>query len=506
MSVPLDIDHRIVVYTTKNDPLPAKFHPLLAAHLDSLRSHITDLDAAIVNLEEKLAQREGELEELRIQLAQQIEAKDRHVASCRVLESTTSVIRRLPPEIIAMIFTSIPNESWTGTSARDLCRACAVSMFWRRTALSTPTLWRRFKIMLCNFSDATVTSPEEARLLFSNTLDMWFSRAGEGADVDLWLNQGNGLKYLVGRHIINWIVASRFKLASLKLDWIPLQHPDLRSLLLTNCPSLHTTRTLSFLLPSLSISTPTIIDGGSTLPRLRDLAISAQSGVNTLPMHLAHPCLSKLKLEDLALRHHELPILLHGLPSLQQLELVYCAADENEPAPPEFLRFTHHSINTLILYECLTLADFFDGLSCPILDKVKIDSGRFLDESTSREENIDINDACAFGRFLKRSQPSHLVLQLGAQLPPTFLNGIFNTSGSTIKALELESSVSLPLDVEEPEVRLFIPSSIRSIHNFEEMSDEEAASWNHELSLSFEDGQNEALSITFGRATERSGE
>ncbi|KAH6908910.1 hypothetical protein BKA70DRAFT_1279087 [Coprinopsis sp. MPI-PUGE-AT-0042] len=509
MPLALDVDPRILPFIHNNDPLPSKLKPVLDAHLGTLRNRVPACDALIGEIEEgiagcqhKMREMEKQIEDLQMQLRRQMEARDELNASMQVLASTTSVVRRLPPEIVASIISFSVLEGWADFNERYLCNACAVSRLWRNTALSTPSLWRFLEISLYRFSKGR--SIYEARLHFSNTLDLWFSRGGEGAEVSLWLQPGGRHRGgLAVRDVIDWVLTSRFKFGSLKLEFNPIYFPEFQSLLSTNTPSLHQMQDISFHLPEVPspasqvVVLPTI-DVGSTLPKLDALRFSGDTGPKILPAVFSHPSITKLEIAAVTLRPFELSAVLRVLPSLQSLELSYCAiqtvggATRTQVASP----VVHRCLREFILYD--GIFNYFDGLSCPALERFDLDSDTY-NGLTSAPEELDDHCAHALGSLLHGSKTPNLSLHLGAQFPTRFLNGVFKASHSTIKTLRLHSSLSLPLDIGEDGVRLAIPSSVQSIHNPECMSEEESASWNQKLALCLDDPPSQALSVIFGQ-------
>ncbi|KAH6908911.1 hypothetical protein BKA70DRAFT_254638 [Coprinopsis sp. MPI-PUGE-AT-0042] len=510
MSLTVDVDPRILPYISNNDPLPLKLGPVLNGHLDVVRHRVAACSANIRGMAEQIMDRqrkiralEEEIETLRTELLHQKDVKDKHNATIRALAGTTSIVRRLPPEIVASIISFSVVEGWAGFSEQYLCNASAVSKLWRSTTLSTPSLWRFLSVSLDRFSNGR--SRDQAWCLFSSTLDLWFSRGGEGAKVSLWLDPARGGGLLVS-DIIGWILSSRFKFASLKLENIALSFPELQCLLSNNTPSLHETQDLSLYLPTpwevwadfSDLVAP--IDIGLTLPKLKELTLAIAPVFGVIPARFIHPGLTKLEPTHVRLRDTELTTLLKGLPSLQSLQLScsYGSAmriqSADEPRAKVVLSLTHRSLREIIIYD--GIPDFFDGLSCPALEFFYLDSDSALHGLSSGREARP-GDAQALGTFLHRSKPSNLSLHLGAQFTSTFLNEVFQASGSAIEALHLRSSVSLPLEVSDEGIRLAIPSSVQSICVEEWMPEEECTAWNQKLELSLDDPPNLVLTVTF---------
>ncbi|KAH6908865.1 hypothetical protein BKA70DRAFT_1479535 [Coprinopsis sp. MPI-PUGE-AT-0042] len=505
----MDIDPRVSPYTRNNDPLPVTLKPILDTHLDAAKARISACNARIGEVKEGISNRlrrikdlEMEVKDLQMELKQQTEARDGYNSAILRLVSTTSVVRQLPPEIIASVIGFSVGEGVIGFNERYLLDACGVSKLWRNTALSTPTLWKTLTVELDRFSNRR--SHEQAKNIFKSTLDLWFSRGGEGAGVDLCLRlvekEGPSLPPC---NIIEWILASRFKFASLEFDDVDLGLPELRLLLSTQALSLHRTERLSLdllpLRPPASQVIPTI-DARSTLPKLDDLKLSGDDRIGLLPSLIIHPTLTKLHLYSVALPTGQLLEIMRGLPSLQFIVLFLCSilADEQATRPHVFKPLTHESIRDIILFD--GILDFLNGLTCPTLQRLQLysDSG----DGLSTAGDLDDNVARALGNFLKRSRPLDLSLHLHAQFSRTSLNIVFAKSGNTIKTLHLIPSLfSLPLGVGvgDGDRRLALPRSIRWITCHQAVSEEESTAWMQMLAACLEHPSSQKLSVRFGK-------
>ncbi|KAH6908889.1 hypothetical protein BKA70DRAFT_1279064 [Coprinopsis sp. MPI-PUGE-AT-0042] len=492
MTFTVEVDPRILPYTNNNDPLPSKLRPVLDRHLEAARIQVAIRDNKIQRLEK-------EIEDLQLELQRQREERDGHNSAIRALASTASVVRRLPPEIIASILAFSAVAGRRGIGERYILNACAVSKLWRCTALSTPTLWRALHIHLDRFANGK--SHDQAKLLLGSTLDLWFSRSGEGAGVELSFSRGDRFcDGLPACDIVDWVLHSRFQFAMLSFMDVLLTLSDLQSLLSTNAPSLHQTEVLSVgVAPARSTAsqvTPTI-DVSSTLPNLEVLSIVGHLKFGLLQALIVHRSLTELHLAQVRLRTGELLRVMGGCHSLQSLVLHRSSQLLNEETGAQASSpLTHISMRKIRVYN--NILDFFSGLTCPALEKLELDSDFWLDNNTTMQEYLNENDAQAVGSFLQRSQPSNLILYLGAQFPTTFLNTIFSVSCPAIKVLHLCSPLCLPLGILNDGTRLVLPSSVSSIRCPARMSEEDVASWNKELALCLDDPPNQALSIVFG--------
>ncbi|KAH6908884.1 hypothetical protein BKA70DRAFT_1279057 [Coprinopsis sp. MPI-PUGE-AT-0042] len=500
------INPRIIPFTHNNDPLPPKLKPVLEANLDALRKCVSACELVIGEIEEGIASRERqireigqEIEDLRIDLRHQREAKDEHITAIRTLESTGSVVRRVPPEIVASIIRHSIFKGRESFNERHLRNASAVSKLWRATALSTPSFWRFRSIRLGHLSNGRTR--DQARLLLNNTLNLWYSRSGDDAGIELWFSRGQSRdETLLVCDVVDWILSSRFRISSLYFWDLGLSLSDLQLLLSTNPTSLRQMKELYADLRPVwpSTSQPTArLDLGPTLPSLDSLTLAANpySVTGSLPALFFHPTLTKLTLADVTLHAGELLNILRGLPSLRILELQNGGlADEEEIGSQVPSPLTHPSLREIVLYH--QIFNFFDDLTCPALEKLDLDPDPINDVATT--EDLDSNHAQALGSFLHHCQPLNLTLCLGAQFPSTFLNALFQTSGTAIKTLHLRLSMCVTLDIGDDGVRLAIPSSVVSIQSPESMSKEDFSTWISKFSMCLEDSSSQTLTVKFG--------
>ncbi|KAH6908922.1 hypothetical protein BKA70DRAFT_1479667 [Coprinopsis sp. MPI-PUGE-AT-0042] len=154
----------------------------------------------------------------------------------RALLSTVSAFRRLPAEIIAAIMTQAvrcdPNFSPPSAERFAFQR-------WRRTAFSTPSLWRRLDVDLRGFFRGNL---DETKTNFTRALNSWFSRAGEGASLMLLVNDFGSNRSphqkatstaemdLTIDDLLEWMRDSHFKISHLDLFHVTRDPYDVRAL------------------------------------------------------------------------------------------------------------------------------------------------------------------------------------------------------------------------------------------------------------------------------------
>jgi F-box-like len=144
----------------------------------------------IALLEEKIAERrqatlslEGESSIIQRELEENQKRRGRYKEMIQVLTGTTSVIRRIPPEIIAAIIILMLSGVRVALENRAYASVCSISTLWRQTATSTPSLWRSLSLDLDRVPAWHHRTDAGPRL--RDSLDGWFSRAGEGAYITL---------------------------------------------------------------------------------------------------------------------------------------------------------------------------------------------------------------------------------------------------------------------------------------------------------------------------------
>ncbi|KAH6908882.1 hypothetical protein BKA70DRAFT_1279055 [Coprinopsis sp. MPI-PUGE-AT-0042] len=437
MSTTMKMDERILPYTRNNDPLPSKLRPILDAHLEAARIHIAACDARIVKMQEKILERQDKIEALekeivdvQAEVEEETMMKNDHFDTIRTLASTISVVRRLPPEVIASFMAITAPHTNLGHTKNDVATFSSVSRLWRATAISTPGLWRSLSVDL-NHDRFLNRSDEETGRIFTNTMNLWFSRGGKGLGIDL--NLYGRCVTLKSQAILDWIQTSNFNFADLTLPTSFNNIIDIQNLLSKGAPSLKSTKTLTLNLPSSALvpPTPTRVNAEATLPNLSYLRLIGFH--QPLSFLMDHPGLTKLNISQAILRTGDIYRILNSLPSLQSLMVMYCPVEEDEDIEMEDQ--THHSLQHISLTDMLW-GHTFNGLTCPSLERLELSSDSLSEDFWAE----------AFGNFIRRSSSSGITLYLWEQFPSSFLNILLSTSSPNIRTLSLRTADNLPLN------------------------------------------------------------
>ncbi|KAH6908876.1 hypothetical protein BKA70DRAFT_1426759 [Coprinopsis sp. MPI-PUGE-AT-0042] len=352
MASTIEINARILPFIHSNDPLPAGLQPLLDAPLKEPKTRISACDARISKIREQIVERQGTIKALerdigafQLALEEQQETKNGFSSMISTLNTTTSAVRRLPPEIIARIFKFLVRDGSSRFQHDRLKDLSRVSQLWRRTALSTPSLWRRLSVELRNFS------PGQSDL-FASALNSWLRRAGEGGPISLQLSRGKWHRITRGCleacHVINWIQTSQFNFISLEFHGIFTSTNELRALFTSNAPCFNSTKELHVGLHSLesppSLETSQSIDVQSTLPKLDCLTVTgARFGEPSVAF--IHSSLATIQLVDIELTTCDVITMIRGLPALRTFSLkgCYVLPDEEPLGDAEDIRPSFHS-------------------------------------------------------------------------------------------------------------------------------------------------------------------
>ncbi|KAH6908919.1 hypothetical protein BKA70DRAFT_1479658 [Coprinopsis sp. MPI-PUGE-AT-0042] len=458
MSLTMDMDPRILPYTTNNDPLPSKLKPIRDAYLEEAKTRVTTCDACINQLEAQIQGRkrevqvlEKEVETLQMELQQQRDRRNGHDTTIQILASATSVVRKLPPEIVAEIIKFSVATDWMDFCGQHLRELCTVSQLWRRTAMSTPSLWRSLSVDLKTLS--TGRTREQARLLLARALNTWFARSGEGAEIDLTVYGDLNTKRsrrLQAADLIDWMRTSGINFVSVDLHEVFNSIPELKALFRT-------------------------------------------SAEDFLPVVFIHPRLTTLHLLSVTVCTSDIREVLQGLPSLQSLSLGVRVDIDDEDTRP----FTHHSLCELSLCEVIS-GQLFKAISCPALECLELSPGS--GRSFAYDENVENRSAQALGDLIQRSSLPSITLDLGAQYPPGFLNVLLSVSSPKIGTLKVNSPFCLPLDINKDDTQLIIPRSIQNIDCFlPTLKDsEDPVSWMSTLAQRLEAPSERTLRVKIG--------
>ncbi|KAH6908878.1 hypothetical protein BKA70DRAFT_1562361 [Coprinopsis sp. MPI-PUGE-AT-0042] len=483
MASTLKIDSRILPYTRNNDLLPAKLKPILDKQLEDVST-------------------------LQEELGRQKQAKIQHATMIQTLVSTVSVVRRLPPEILALIITFSVMDVPSRSQHLRLMRLCDVSQLWRNTALSTPSLWRYLPIDLERFEPR-----KDAKALLNSTLDSWLSRAGDGGLIALEFyletSEQVGLSsHPRARDVVAWIQGSNFTLTSLKFDNIFSSTKELETLLCSNAPSLSSTKELHLALPQLPSSPSDLgqalrLDIESTMPILDRVTLTG--GLYREPsVELVHPTLSTLQIMDMDLAPVDVTTMIRSLPALRSMALMNCPPwndEEYYDFEEEHDLFLHRSLRFISLG-----GDFFstfcNKLMCPALERLTLNrSSAYGPEyrgDGAHGDGAHGDSAKALGLLIRRSQTSAVAVHISGFFHPEFINTLLSTSSPKVRELHLERPSCLPLERIEASPQLVIPNTLQFIQCIGSMLEEGSNVWISKLGECLQEPSSQTLSVQFG--------
>ncbi|KAH6908902.1 hypothetical protein BKA70DRAFT_1426781 [Coprinopsis sp. MPI-PUGE-AT-0042] len=183
------------VYARSNEPLPYHLRTSLKTFIDHIedRQDVCKRDQrrirqAVEDRRSMIEALENEVERLEIveegleRTLDELEKKKVQYAS------TLSPIRRIPPEVVATIIhdgTMNASGCFGEEERLNFSRIRSTCGLWRQTAYSTPALWRGLAVDLDRLLDNH--SAEETFAIVRRRLSSWFSHAGKGAPIKLFL-------------------------------------------------------------------------------------------------------------------------------------------------------------------------------------------------------------------------------------------------------------------------------------------------------------------------------
>ncbi|KAH6908918.1 hypothetical protein BKA70DRAFT_1279110 [Coprinopsis sp. MPI-PUGE-AT-0042] len=293
---------RVTPFTRSNDPLPDGLRPAWLAHMDVISKTIQSYD-------DEIAQLHKEIEKIRLKRGKAERVQRDHAA-------IISTVRLLSPEVIAIILgLAVPKPS-DERARKDFQSFRSVSRLWRQTAYSTPGLWRDLGI------DLGYLNSSDAKAKITQTLGLWFSRAGRDAPLSLSLRT-----HTSGRDtswIFDAIRSANLNLKHLSLDYSIFDPIEDGIEKLSRLGSFVEDLSLGAHMEGYGEQLPGIqLD--SKFPLLRSLLITSvwnrRSG-GIFPIH--HSSLSILRFTKVKLNESTLPSLNDSLPSLRTLILDNC--------------------------------------------------------------------------------------------------------------------------------------------------------------------------------------
>ncbi|KAH6908875.1 hypothetical protein BKA70DRAFT_1562358 [Coprinopsis sp. MPI-PUGE-AT-0042] len=506
MAPTTELDACILPYIHNNDPLPENLKPILDIQLEKLRTVISACDVRISQEEDRISECQRKIQALNENISSfqaevecQVETKTRHGDMIRTLNGTVSVVRRLPPETIAAIFTWSP-QGFRILQKEPIIHLSAVSKQWRNTALTTPCLWRKIYVDVGHFAKGR--SPEQARSLFSNTLNLWLSRGGKGAKLDVSFDCRDMItadSSLQAWDVVNWIHTSSLNFGALAFYDVFFSSPELQTLFSTTITgSLQSTRQLYVVLRALPLALASHQSQSVNLelgmPHLDEFRISASSSAHLprRPSPLIHQGLTKLILEDFILSPSCFSIALKGLPALQFLSLYHCCPVPNLDSAEENRPFVHGSIRVV----CLTIGlheQLLSHLVCPALKRLELNRAPAVRESWAG--GVGDESARALGEFIHRSQAPAITLRIGGQFPNIFLNALLSASSPRVKTLDVKSYTCFSSFHGR---KLVLPRSIECVRSPGIVSEDEVATWISKLAMCLEDPSNQTLRVKMG--------
>lgn len=179
-------------YFRNNNPLPDRRLPLLQSHRDQLDKTWALLEHERLHTEALIDERFATIRALEKEIAWLNRVRRRAILRKTAVsaqrgryETLIAPIRQVPPEILA----NIANMATSGgADIRAMFKFQLVCRLWQETCVSTPSLWRR---LIVNASCSRMVRLIEPKPRLQQTLLFWFSRAGNGAALDLAVKEAS---------------------------------------------------------------------------------------------------------------------------------------------------------------------------------------------------------------------------------------------------------------------------------------------------------------------------
>ncbi|KAH6912394.1 hypothetical protein BKA70DRAFT_1267357 [Coprinopsis sp. MPI-PUGE-AT-0042] len=331
MNRPLELAH----YLSTNDVLPPSGLPTLNSYLSQLTTTLEGLESDICNLQAILDAKKEEQRHLQ-----------QEYTTCASIKSP---IRRLPPEILGLVFGfsvgAVPFDKYIHVAhLRGVCSS------WRQAAMTTPGLWTGLTIDLDKWTHSETQACSEEMLLtqFKEELSPWMAilsrthhfhltLTSRSLDNNVEINDpGFNRQRKLVKHLLSMTPrpgALTLKSPLALLIVIDANAPSVTKLEISD----EATRTLE----GLTISE-------AHYPSLKALKVDSPLAIDHPPF--PHSSLQTLHLVKGAKRGFFLQQLLQSLPSLRELRLDF--PDDldvwNAPAVPE-TTYVHQSLETLII-------------------------------------------------------------------------------------------------------------------------------------------------------------
>lgn len=304
-------DPRLPGYLLNNDPLPEKLYPFLSLHTHFLGRVIASCDRQQSALEAAIFERRAaidalsrELDGLQRVLDRLDSQKSDAQAQKTRFQSTSSPLRRVPPEIIANVFAFAleSDDDFIGSAERkEFMHYRSVSKLWRSVAFSTPALWRTVRLATVDprYPFSRASSDDAGRRDMFNVLKSWLSRGGKDAPIRV------SFPFIPGINVAD--ILSFVRTSELRIKYLALgcegtrtairRIQDLRHLSMEGraCPSVSM---LTLVLPECSAFPPALaLDINSSFPNLEALD-TADISTNhpSLRVFFAHKTLTILNI------------------------------------------------------------------------------------------------------------------------------------------------------------------------------------------------------------------
>ncbi|KAH6881251.1 hypothetical protein BKA70DRAFT_1342049 [Coprinopsis sp. MPI-PUGE-AT-0042] len=308
--------------------------------------------------------------------------------------------RDFPPEILANLMhwaLGGPKHYLDDVERKRFLGLRQISRMWRRTAFSTPKLWRYLSVYLKHPAEILVENSQALQIL-RRRLDAWFQRAGAGAEVHLDLSDhvhpiSSGVALA---SVILGLEERPYRLITVRLWKTIIDGTDLADL-----------NARSPTVKNLSVRGG-IKDMHIMFANLESLAVTSSTERWRL-LHLAHhPCLRSLRLMGMSINvTQDFAEILHGVPMLEELIL------DNIFYPSKPSTLTHPPMPHLSLRRLVTASlvlSRWDTVTFPNLEFCQLipvdDNFAYVcDPDFSESESL-----APTGKFLAECNPKSLTL------------------------------------------------------------------------------------------------
>ncbi|KAH6873507.1 hypothetical protein BKA70DRAFT_1352796 [Coprinopsis sp. MPI-PUGE-AT-0042] len=386
-------DPRLYAYTISNEPLPDHLRGSLNTFLEQLDAQWEVYEQDRIQVVQAISSRQsrvgvvvGEAEALR--RIKEIVIKGQMVLRARRkgYANIATAFRRIPPEVIAKII----HFAVHGTHGevhrkqrRYFANIRAVCQLWRKTSFSTPSLWRAIGVDIEHLYNRHSHTTVKTRTPLWRKLSSWFSRAGEGAPVKLFVHRPTTTAV---SDCLDFACESGFNLGVLGFrasDRTGKQPPSLlpyaalKTLENPLCKPLAVRHlAVEFRHQCHLPSSGEAINLTQNFPDLSSFTLmKAQPPPITFPVKFVHGTLTKLYLYRMHLDCMAIYSLLSGLPLLEKLHLGSCTSNHADSFQ---ISSVHTSLRTLII-SCTLPEACFEGLTCPSLKEVRLKALRGSD-------------------------------------------------------------------------------------------------------------------------------